>query len=61
MHAAGVCVSHLPLAWWSDDTASIIRSGVIAGMPKEKQVWLKPGDVIVSSIEKLGELKFTLG
>jgi len=34
--------------------------GVIAGYPKEKQVWLKPGDRIVSSIEKLGDLHFTL-
>ena len=35
--------------------------GVILGMPKEKQVWLKKGDVVVSSIEKLGDLRFTLG
>jgi 2-keto-4-pentenoate hydratase/2-oxohepta-3-ene-1,7-dioic acid hydratase in catechol pathway len=34
--------------------------GVIVGYPKEKQVWLKPGDRLVSSIEKLGELQFTL-
>ena len=34
--------------------------GVIVGYPKEKQVWLKPGDKVVSSIEKLGELNFTL-
>lgn len=34
--------------------------GVILGMPKDKQVWLKAGDEIVSSIEKLGDLKFTL-
>jgi 2-keto-4-pentenoate hydratase/2-oxohepta-3-ene-1,7-dioic acid hydratase in catechol pathway len=34
--------------------------GVITGYPKEKQVWLKPGDRIVTSIEKLGELYFTL-
>jgi 2-keto-4-pentenoate hydratase/2-oxohepta-3-ene-1,7-dioic acid hydratase in catechol pathway len=34
--------------------------GVIVGMPKDKQVWLKPGDKIACSIEKLGELKFTL-
>ncbi len=32
--------------------------GAIAGMPKERQVWLTPGDVVVSSIEKLGELRF---
>jgi 2-keto-4-pentenoate hydratase/2-oxohepta-3-ene-1,7-dioic acid hydratase in catechol pathway len=34
--------------------------GVIAGYPKEKQVWLKAGDKVVTSIEKLGELSFTL-
>jgi len=34
--------------------------GVIAGHPKDKQVWLKAGDKIVTSIEKLGELSFTL-
>ena len=34
--------------------------GVIAGKPKEKQVWLKPGDKIACSLEKLGELKFEL-
>jgi 2-keto-4-pentenoate hydratase/2-oxohepta-3-ene-1,7-dioic acid hydratase in catechol pathway len=35
-------------------------SGVIIGMAKEKQVWLKAGDRIVSQIEKLGTLKFDL-
>jgi 2-keto-4-pentenoate hydratase/2-oxohepta-3-ene-1,7-dioic acid hydratase in catechol pathway len=35
-------------------------SGVILGMPKEKQVWLTAGDKIESSIEKLGVLKFDL-
>jgi 2-keto-4-pentenoate hydratase/2-oxohepta-3-ene-1,7-dioic acid hydratase in catechol pathway len=34
--------------------------GVILGMPKSKQVWLKAGDRIESSIEKLGVLKFDL-
>ena len=34
--------------------------GVIAGYAKDKQVWLKPGDKVVTSIEKLGELTFTL-
>ncbi len=34
--------------------------GVIAGYPKDKQVWLKPGDKVVTSIEKLGELSFAL-
>jgi 2-keto-4-pentenoate hydratase/2-oxohepta-3-ene-1,7-dioic acid hydratase in catechol pathway len=35
-------------------------SGVIVGMPKEKQVWLKAGDRITSRIEKLGTLTFDL-
>ncbi len=35
-------------------------SGVILGMPHDKQVWLKAGDKIESSIEKLGVLTFDL-
>lgn len=34
--------------------------GVILGYPKEKQVWLKPGDKLTTKIEKLGELRFNL-
>jgi 2-keto-4-pentenoate hydratase/2-oxohepta-3-ene-1,7-dioic acid hydratase in catechol pathway len=34
--------------------------GVILGKPKDQQVWLKPGDKIACSVEKLGELKFEL-
>jgi len=34
--------------------------GVILGYPKDRQVWLRAGDEIVSSIEKLGELRFRL-
>ena len=34
--------------------------GVISGYPKEKQVWLKPGDKLTTSIEKLGEMRFSL-
>jgi 2-keto-4-pentenoate hydratase/2-oxohepta-3-ene-1,7-dioic acid hydratase in catechol pathway len=34
--------------------------GVIQGHPKDKQVWLKAGDKIACSLEKLGELKFDL-
>ena len=51
--------------FWTLEPGDIVFTGtpqgVIAGMPKEKQVWLKKGDVVVSSIEKLGELRFTLG
>jgi len=35
-------------------------AGVIQGYPKEKQVWLKAGDKIACSVEKLGELRFEL-
>jgi 2-keto-4-pentenoate hydratase/2-oxohepta-3-ene-1,7-dioic acid hydratase in catechol pathway len=34
--------------------------GVILGYPPEKQVWLKPGDKIVTSIERLGDQAVTL-
>ena len=34
--------------------------GVVLGKPKDQQVWLKPGDKIACSVEKLGELKFDL-
>lgn len=34
--------------------------GVILGRPKEEQVWLKAGDKIRCSVEKLGELRFEL-
>jgi 2-keto-4-pentenoate hydratase/2-oxohepta-3-ene-1,7-dioic acid hydratase in catechol pathway len=34
--------------------------GVIQGKPKDEQVWLKPGDKVACSLEKLGELKFDL-
>ena len=34
--------------------------GVIQGKPKDQQVWLKAGDKIACSVEKLGELKFDL-
>jgi 2-keto-4-pentenoate hydratase/2-oxohepta-3-ene-1,7-dioic acid hydratase in catechol pathway len=34
--------------------------GVISGYPKDKQVWLKAGDRLTSTLEGLGELQFTL-
>ena len=34
--------------------------GVIQGKPKDQRVWLKPGDAIACSVEKLGELRFIL-
>jgi hypothetical protein len=33
---------------------------VISGYPKERQVWLKPGDRLTSTLEGLGELQFSL-
>ena len=49
---------------WTLEPGDIIFTGtphgVILGYPKDKQVWLKAGDEIVSSIGKLGELKFRL-
>jgi 2-keto-4-pentenoate hydratase/2-oxohepta-3-ene-1,7-dioic acid hydratase in catechol pathway len=49
---------------WTLEPGDIIFTGtpqgVIAGYAKEKQVWLKAGDEVVSSIEKLGKLKFRL-
>lgn len=49
---------------WALEPGDIIYTGtpqgVILGYPKDKQVWLKPGDEIVSSVEKLGTLKFKL-
>jgi 2-keto-4-pentenoate hydratase/2-oxohepta-3-ene-1,7-dioic acid hydratase in catechol pathway len=34
--------------------------GVILGKPEAQQVWLKPGNKIACSVEKLGELRFDL-
>jgi 2-keto-4-pentenoate hydratase/2-oxohepta-3-ene-1,7-dioic acid hydratase in catechol pathway len=49
---------------WTLEPADIIFTGtphgVIQGKPKDQQVWLKAGDEITSSIEKLGVLKFKL-
>ena len=51
--------------YWTIEPGDIIFTGtphgVIAGMPKDEQVWLKAGDRIVSNIEKLGALHFSLG
>ncbi|HEV2287217.1 MAG TPA: fumarylacetoacetate hydrolase family protein [Steroidobacteraceae bacterium] len=49
---------------WTLEPGDLIWSGtpegVILGMPKDRQVWLKAGDEIVSTIEKLGTLRFRL-
>jgi 2-keto-4-pentenoate hydratase/2-oxohepta-3-ene-1,7-dioic acid hydratase in catechol pathway len=35
--------------------------GVILGMPKERQAWLKPGDKVVTTVGMLGALEITVG
>lgn len=35
-------------------------AGVISGQPKDRQVWLKPGDELACSVQGLGELAFRL-
>ncbi len=47
---------------WSGNAPKIAGTleGAIAGCLKDRQVWLKPGDRLTSTIEKLGELQFTL-
>jgi 2-keto-4-pentenoate hydratase/2-oxohepta-3-ene-1,7-dioic acid hydratase in catechol pathway len=49
---------------WTLEPGDIIWSGtpegVILGYPADKQVWLKAGDEIASTIEKLGTLRFRL-
>ena len=49
---------------WTLEPGDIIWSGtpegVILGYPKEKQVWLKPGDKLTTTIGNLGTLAFTL-
>jgi 2-keto-4-pentenoate hydratase/2-oxohepta-3-ene-1,7-dioic acid hydratase in catechol pathway len=35
-------------------------SGVILGYPPERRVWLKPGDKVVTEVERLGALEVTL-
>lgn len=35
--------------------------GVILGMPKDRQVWLRPGDRVATTVEKLGTLEITVG
>jgi len=35
--------------------------GVIGGLPVDRQIWLKAGDKVVCSVEKLGKLAVTLG
>ena len=53
-------ISHYVTLQTGDIIFTGTPQGVILGYPKEKQVWLKAGDKLVSSIEKLGDLSFSL-
>ena len=60
---ANKMLSYISIYWTlepGDIVFTATPQGVMTGMPKDKQVWLKKGDKVVSSVEKLGELKFTL-
>lgn len=50
--------------YWTLEPGDIIFTGtphgVILGYPEAERVWLKAGDEIVSSVEKLGDLRFSL-
>jgi len=50
--------------FWTLEPGDIIFTGtphgVIQGYPKDKRVWLKAGDEVVSSVGQLGELRFRL-
>lgn len=49
---------------WALEPGDIIFTGtpqgVIAGLPKDRQEWLKAGDVIESTVGNLGTLRFSL-
>ena len=35
--------------------------GVVLGMPLDQQKWLRPGDTVVTTVEKIGSLQITVG
>jgi len=53
------CSRHLTLAP-GDIIYTGTPQGVILGYPPEKRVWLKPGDRVVTEVEKCGTLEVTL-
>ena len=53
-------ISHLFTLRPGDLVFTGTPQGVIQGKPKEQRVWLRAGDRIACSLEKLGELAFTL-
>ena len=56
-------IEHLSAAWELQPGDLIYTGtpeGVIVGYPKERQVWLKPGDKLTTTIGNLGTLSFTL-
>jgi 2-keto-4-pentenoate hydratase/2-oxohepta-3-ene-1,7-dioic acid hydratase in catechol pathway len=63
IHNTQKIISYISKVWTLEPGDIIFTGtpqGVIAGKPKDQQVWLKAGDEITSKIEKLGELKFKL-
>jgi 2-keto-4-pentenoate hydratase/2-oxohepta-3-ene-1,7-dioic acid hydratase in catechol pathway len=55
----GYCSRHMTLSP-GDIIYTGTPQGVILGYPPEKQVWLKPGDKVVTEVEKCGLLEVTL-
>jgi 2-keto-4-pentenoate hydratase/2-oxohepta-3-ene-1,7-dioic acid hydratase in catechol pathway len=53
------CSRHMTLAP-GDIIYTGTPQGVILGYPREKQVWLKAGDKVVTEVEKCGSLEVTL-
>ena len=43
-----------------DEQDSPLLAALIHGYPQAKRVWLKPGDKVATTIEKLGTLEVTL-
>lgn len=53
------CSRHMTLAP-GDIIYTGTPQGVILGYPRDKQVWLKPGDKVVTEVERCGRLEVTL-
>lgn len=58
-HLVSYISRHIPLAP-GDIIFTGTPEGVILGHPKDKQIWLKPGDRVETSIEKLGTQEITI-
>ncbi|HEX9812092.1 MAG TPA: fumarylacetoacetate hydrolase family protein [Burkholderiales bacterium] len=58
-HLVSYISRHIPLSP-GDIVFTGTPQGVILGRPKDKQVWLKPGDRVETAIEKLGTQEITI-